>query len=122
MSPPSLARGDIVLAAFPFTDLSAQKRRPALVLNENTDQGDVILAFISSQIPSSLPPSILFLENSDPEFQQTGLKTDSVIRLDKIATIERHLITRRLGKLPDNRLQEMEQALAHVLRISLHSP
>lgn len=122
MSLPPLARGDIVLAAFPYTDLSLQKRRPALVLNENTDQGDVILAFISSQIPASLPPSSLLLERSEPEFQQTGLKVASVIRLDKIATIERHLITRRLGKLPDSKLQEMDNALIDALRISIPQP
>lgn len=65
MSFPTLARGDIVLAAFPYTDLSMQKRRPALVLNENTDQGDVILAFISSQIPSNPPATSLLLESFD---------------------------------------------------------
>ncbi|MCG3157995.1 MAG: hypothetical protein DKINENOH_04636 [bacterium] len=115
-----LARGDIVLAAFPYADLSLQKRRPALVLNENTDLGDVILAFISSQIPASPPPSSLLLASSEPEFQQTGLKIDSVIRLDKIATIERYLITRRLGRLPDSKREEMENAWAYALRISIH--
>lgn len=95
MSLAVLRRGDIVLTAFPYTDLSMQKRRPALVLNESTDQGDVILAFISSQIPSNIPATSLLLESSTPEFLQTGLKVGSVIRFDKLATIERHLITRR---------------------------
>ena len=122
MNIPALTRGDIVLAAFPYTNLAMQKRRPALVLNENTDQGDVILAFISSQIPSSPSATSLLLENSDPEFSQTGLKADSVIRLDKIATIERHLITRRLGKLPESRGQEMQQALLQALKIFLPHP
>jgi mRNA interferase MazF len=87
MSNPILARGDIVVAAFPYTDLSMQKRRPALVLNENTEQGDVILAFIGTQIPPQLSPTVVMLESTDSEFSQTGLKTDSFIRLDKIATI-----------------------------------
>ena len=122
MSNPILARGDIVVAAFPYTDLSMQKRRPALVLNENTEASDVILAFIGTQIPPKLSPTVVMLESTDSDFPQTGLKTDSFIRLDKIATIERYLITRRLGKLGQNKLTAVDQALIKALRISITSP
>lgn len=43
-------KGKIVLVPFPFTDLTAAKLRPALVLYEGDK--DVILAFISSKISS----------------------------------------------------------------------
>lgn len=66
MSRPPLQRGDIVSAWFPFADLSLQKLRPALVLNENTDQGDVILAFISTHIPFAPTSSAVILERSGP--------------------------------------------------------
>ncbi len=122
MSDPVFQRGDIVLAAFPFTDLSMQKRRPALVINENTDQGDVILAFISTQIPTNPTLNAVILETTNPDFQTTGLKTNSVIRLDKIATIESSLITRRLGKLAQDRLPAIDQALISALHISLNQP
>lgn len=49
----NLHRGDIVIVAFPYTDLSMQKRRPALVLNEETEEGDVILAFIGTHLPDN---------------------------------------------------------------------
>lgn len=42
-------KGKIVLVPFPFTDLSASKLRPALVLYEG--YRDVVVAFISSKIP-----------------------------------------------------------------------
>jgi len=122
MSSIVLTRGDIVVAAFPYTDLSGQKRRPALVLNDNTAHGDVILAFISTQIPSQLSPTSILLTNTDPDFQQTGLKTDSVIRLDKLATIERRVITRRLGKLSPSKLFVVDKALLAALQISLSQP
>jgi len=122
MSQIALARGDIVVAAFPYTDLSGQKRRPALVLNENTEYGDVILAFISTQVPAYSSPTSILLANTDPDFQQTGLKTDSVIRLDKLATIERRLITRRLGKLGQSKLSSVDKALLVALHISLSQP
>jgi mRNA interferase MazF len=122
MNRPPFQRGDIVLAAFPFTDLSMQKRRPALVINENTDQGDIILAFISTKIPTNPTPNIVILETTDPDFQATGLKTNSVIRLDKIATIETSLITRSLGKLAQSKLPSIDQALISALHISLSQP
>jgi len=42
-------KGKIVLVPFPFTDLTAAKLRPALVIHES--ERDVIIAFISSKVP-----------------------------------------------------------------------
>jgi mRNA interferase MazF len=46
-----------MLAPFPFTDLSSAKQRPALVVSSdvlNATSDDVLVAAISSQIPSKL--------------------------------------------------------------------
>ena len=45
-----LSRYDIVLVAFPFTDGPAAKPRPALVITTSERHGDVLLAFISSNV------------------------------------------------------------------------
>jgi hypothetical protein len=45
-----LARFDIVLVAFPFTDGPNVKPRPALVICQSERHQDVVLAFISSKI------------------------------------------------------------------------
>ncbi len=88
------------------------------MLNENTEHGDVILAFIGSQIPGSPLKASVVLDFSDLDFQQTGLKMKSVIRLDKLATIERRLITRRIGRLEAGRMKEVDSALISALRIT----
>lgn len=46
-APITLAQGDIVIVAFPFTDLTATKRRPAFVIAPDQHTPDVILVFIS---------------------------------------------------------------------------
>jgi mRNA interferase MazF len=49
-----LRRGDIVLVPFPFTDLTGQKVRPALVISPDPPGEDVMVAFISSVVPPTL--------------------------------------------------------------------
>lgn len=39
---PVLRRGDIIITAFPYTDLTGSKRRPALFLGGEPSDGDVI--------------------------------------------------------------------------------
>lgn len=114
-----LRRGDVVIATFPFTDLSSSKRRPAVVLTINTNTNDVILAFISSVVPTRLAPFDIALSPSDAEFAQSGLKVPSVIRLNKLATVEQRLLTRRIGSLTTNLVHLLDQKLVHALGIAI---
>jgi mRNA interferase MazF len=92
-----LHRGDIVLVPFPFTDLSGQKARPALIISPDPVGSDVLLAFISSVIPATPETTDYVLDTTHPTFPQTGLKVVSVFRMSKLATLHRSLILRRLG-------------------------
>lgn len=98
-------KGDVVLVPFPFTDLSQTKLRPAIVLWADSSGNDVTLCFISSQNIDNLHDSEFMLNSSDPEFQGTGLKISSKARVTRIATVEKRLISRRLGKLGDKQAQ-----------------
>ncbi len=90
-------KGRIVLVHFPFTDLTATKLRPALVIYES--EHDIVLAFISSKVPACLSVSDVPLTKQQEGFQASGLKVDSVIRLDKITTVVRKLVVAELGEL-----------------------
>ena len=84
--------GQIVLLRFPFTDGTSFKRRPALII-QDSDDGDVIVCRITSKIyQSDFDIEINNLEKS-------GLKLTSVIRVHKIATLEKNLVELKMGQI-----------------------
>lgn len=48
LPPVTIHRGSVVLVRFPFSDLSASKRRPAVVLAD-AGRGDYVLAQVTSK-------------------------------------------------------------------------
>jgi mRNA interferase MazF len=89
------AFGSIVLTRFPFTDLSGDKRRPALVVSRDNDRRpDLVVCFITS-VPRT-GPDMAPLD----ALPGTGLKVPSVVRFDKIATLDRSVIAGKLGDAP----------------------
>ncbi|HLH20501.1 MAG TPA: type II toxin-antitoxin system PemK/MazF family toxin [Bryobacteraceae bacterium] len=94
--------GEIFLASFPFGDIAGMKLRPVLVLAGPIGPiPEVLVAYISSVLPTALMPSDLVLDPAQAEFRSTNLKTASVLRLHKLATIHASMIARHLGDLPD---------------------
>ena len=94
-----LQKGDVVLAHFPFSDLLNTKLRPAIVLCLSTVNQEVTVCFITSKNADPLSTDEFLIHPSDPDFQATGLKVVSKVRVTKIVTLERKLITRKLGEL-----------------------
>lgn len=84
--------GDIVLLKFPFTDGKTFKKRPALIIND-FDDGDIIVCRITSQLYYSDYDFLI------KNWEKCGLKLPSVIRIHKIATLEKSLIEILLGKI-----------------------
>src|SRR5438093_13649439 len=83
----SFSQGDVVLVPFPFTDLSATKQRPALVLSPerlNKIRPDLVLAAITSQVPAVLDEGEILLSTS--ELGAAGLPKPSIIKLGTIFT------------------------------------
>ncbi|MCS7208732.1 MAG: type II toxin-antitoxin system PemK/MazF family toxin, partial [Fimbriimonadales bacterium] len=93
-----MQRGEIYLANFPYGDQPVMKLRPVLLLTGRVGNGnEVIVAYISSVIPAPLLSTDILIDPSDAEHRDTRLKTVSVVRLHKIATIHESSIQRYLG-------------------------
>lgn len=97
---PSMTRcnfGDVVLVAFPFTNLQATKQRPAVIISDDAYQQnrpDVILMAITSQVRQPLAFGECLLQ----DWQQAGLLKPSVLK-PLIATIEQDRVIRTMGRL-----------------------
>jgi mRNA interferase MazF len=90
--------GDVVLIPFPFTDQSASKKRPAVIvssLDYHRQRPDVIVMAITSRISPSMAGDIP-LQN----WQAAGLLKASVIKA-VVTTIEPTLILKKLGRLQE---------------------
>lgn len=106
--------GDVVLVPFPFTDQSASKKRPAVVVSADAYQRrrrDVIVMAVTSQIHR---PTAALGEVLIGDWQGAGLPKASLIK-PVLATIEQRLILRKLGALQQDDLEALRSALRQVL-------
>jgi mRNA interferase MazF len=108
-----MTKGKIVLVPFPFDDLTAEKVRPALCLTDPLGpHRHVIVAFISSQMPTSVSATDIVLDSRQKDFEATGLRVPSVIRLHRMVTLTTALIRRELGELSSNLQRDVDRKLA----------
>jgi mRNA interferase MazF len=111
------ARGEIVLACFPFTDGSGTKLRPVLVLARVPGpHDDYLVLFISSQLRTAIAGVDVVLGRQHPSFPASGLKVPSVLRIGKLSTLSSALILGPLGKLDDALLADVVRRVVTLLR------
>ena len=102
--------GTIVLVPFPFTDYRAIKVRPALVVSKSDRMSrDVVLCFITSRIDQKNFNTLSLKPN-----EKNGLKLPSMVRFDKIATVERSIILGELGRMDPAILRKHQQKFFEV--------
>jgi len=103
---------------FPFSDRSAAKRRPAVVLWAHPARIDFLLAFISSQGLRVREVGDVPVLPTHPEFSLTGLAAASKIRTTKLVTLSGTLLRRWLGRLGPLLTAELDRALVMALGIN----
>ncbi|MEZ4664179.1 MAG: type II toxin-antitoxin system PemK/MazF family toxin [Caldilineaceae bacterium] len=94
---------DVVLVPFPFDDLSSSKVRPAVCLTDPIGPHQhIVLAFITSRVDSENLATDILINDSDDDFEKTGLRVSSTLRLHRVITVSATIIRRRMGALPPN--------------------
>ena len=104
-------RGDIILVPFPFTDLSASKRRPALVVSPehiNDRMQDLVVVAITSQLTDQ---GAVLIEQGD--CVDGTLPKTSVVKLAKLFTIHSTLVLKSICAL---RAEKLDTVLGEIRR------
>ncbi len=112
----SFERGDVVLVLYPESNLRTARRRPALVVQANnlaTGLPQIVLAMISSNLDRAGHPSRVLVTVDSPEGRESGLRTDSVVMTDNLATVVDKQVDGVLGALPD--MSAVDTALRYTL-------
>ncbi len=84
-------KGDIVIIRFPFSDLSSTKKRPALIISNDSvnNTGDYLMVQITSKIRYD---NLSLLINKNNYINDKELPLQSCIRLHKIFLLNENLI------------------------------
>lgn len=106
----AFVKGEVVVAPFPFSDLSATKKWPALVVATLTGD-DVILCQITSQANADSYAVSL----ADCDFTSGGLRQASNIRPNRLFTAESSIILYRAGTIITAKMHEVRAKLDQIL-------
>lgn len=101
---------EVVLLPFPFSDLSSTKLRPVLVLLGANERGDFLAAQITSQTHHAVQAP---LTNAD--FELGTLPKASIVRPDKLFSLNQSLVVRRAGKLNPEAFARVQRAVCRHL-------
>ncbi|WP_425390102.1 type II toxin-antitoxin system PemK/MazF family toxin [Ekhidna sp.] len=104
--------GDLILVPFPFADLDVQKVRPSVVIHRTEKYNDIILCAISSVVPKALGDyEILIKPNPN-----NGLRVESIIRVERIATLREERAIEKIGSLSDTQLNLLLKTLRDLFK------
>jgi mRNA interferase MazF len=104
-------KGDIVVIPFPFSDLSGNKRRPALVLSDLSGD-DIILCQITSQHTKD----IYSVSINSADFLSGSLPIASNVRPTRVFTADKNIIIRKVGSLKATVTSRVSKVLVDLLK------
>ena len=105
--------GQVVLFRFPQTDLNKGKLRPALLLAPLPNSfGDWLACMVSSKKIQKLPQFDETIYSTDKDFTLSGLKSESVLRVTRVAVVSEKVFLGSLGSISSERLQRIKKNLA----------
>ena len=107
----NISKKSIVVLPFPFSDLTGVKKRPALVIAEPMSD-DVMLCQITS-----VNREDGYEVHLDPNDLDEGyLRQESLIRTNKIFTGTMDIIDHEIGKITDDKMNEVEDKIVGIIK------
>ena len=105
--------GDIILIPFPFAELTKKKVRPAVVITETSDKyKDLVISAISSVVPDKLSQREIVINPN----KTNNLRSNSIIKVDRIVTVKQEDLIAKLGKLSSDELLIFKSVLSEMIQ------
>jgi len=115
-----IRRGDVVIVDIPFTDVARSKARPAVVVQNDRDNGRVRKTIVAGITGNKLrlgDPSHFLIDPATPEGISAGIHGSSMVSCNNLFTIEQSKIRRTVGHLSDALKQKLNDCLKAALEI-----
>lgn len=112
-----IRRGELLLAAISYLSGTQTVRRPVLVVCDPTLMLDLIVTMISSRIRSPLPPTHYLIDPTHRDWSTSCLAMASVVRTDRIYTLDYDDIAKPIGTLSGSTMREIDPILKRALGI-----
>lgn len=111
-----LKQGDIILIPVPFTDLTSQKKRPAVIISTtayNEKNDDIVVVALTSNVEDQDFSIILTTE----DLEQGSLKVTSMVRADKIYTLSKSIVLKTFGQVKPDILSKIRDAVLKLINL-----
>ncbi len=102
---PNYSKNEIVLIAFPFSDLSSFKVRPAVIVSAPHISQDVFIVPLTCKTNSLLQGEFVL-----QEWKTAGLNVETAVKRG-VFTIKENLIKKKVGSLLKLDSEELEKSL-----------
>lgn len=116
-----MKRGDVVLVDFPFSASSGSKKRPALIVQCDHNNGrlqDTIVAIVTSNVTTAHEPTQHLIDPSHPDWTASGLRLPSVVKCEHLYTFSQKRILRIIGQLSPATMLEINDCLKASLELT----
>jgi mRNA interferase MazF len=105
---------DIVIIPIPFTDLTSQKKRPAIIISSdayNNTNEDIVVVAVTSNVE---PRNFTVILNSD-DLEDGILKVTSMIRVDKIYTLNKSIVLKTFGRIKPHIFTKIKESILKLI-------
>lgn len=112
-----LNQRDIVLIPVPFTDLTSQKKRPTIIISSdayNHYNEDIVVVALTSNVE----PKEFSVALSADDLEDGILKVTSMVRVDKIYTLNKSIVIKTFGRIKPEILSKIKDSFSKLTEVN----
>ncbi len=104
-----MQEGQIVLVPFPYIESNEIKFRPAVLLKKlPNDYEDWLVCMITTKLHQEIKNLDITINQDDTDYKDSGLKQKSLIRVSRLAVVNKSQLPGVLGNVSEERLKTIK--------------